>query len=98
MSRHVAAVDYPDVAPVEQRPADVEVEPVDVLRDPRRRDPDRGGCVGLIVRDLVDGVGIAVGQPKDRDVGVEGVEIGVERKVEKRRVRGTGWDRERFGH
>ena len=98
VSGDVAAVDHPDVPSVEQRPAEVEVEPVEVLRDPRRRDPHRGGRVGLVVRHLVDGVGIAVRQPEDRDVRVEGVEVGVKGEVEERRVRGPGRDGELLGH
>ena len=95
---NVAAIDDADVAPVEQRSADVEVVPVEVLRDPRRRDPDRGGRVGLIVRHFVDGVGIAIRETQNGDVRIEFFEIGVEREVEKRRVRGAGRDREWIGH
>ena len=93
ISGHVAAVDHPDVPPVEQRPPEVEVEPIEMHREAWRRRPDGGRRVGLIVRYLVDGVGITVGQAKDRDVRVEGVEIGVEREAEERRVRGAGEER-----
>ena len=77
----VSAIDYLDVAPVEQRSAYVEVIAVESAQRALAQAPDRGRRVRLVVRDLIDRVGVGVGDADDRNVRFERIEVERDGKI-----------------
>src|SRR6185295_5502583 len=95
---YVAAIDDPDRLSVEQGPTDIEIPAIKASQRPLAvaADVSRGIC--LVVADLIDGVGGAIRNAKDGDIGFEPVEVVNDRKVVETLKFPPGRRGERFIH
>src|SRR5438309_7496586 len=81
VSQYVATINDLDRQPVQERASNIEIPPVKPAQRTLAISADVGRGVGLIVRDLINGVGSAVWNTDNRDVCVERIEIKENRKI-----------------
>src|SRR5262245_21496606 len=77
----VAAIDHPGARSAKQCAADIEIVAVEAAQRPLAAAAYMRRSVGLVVRNLVDRVGGAVGHADDGDIGLEPVVIEADREV-----------------
>jgi hypothetical protein len=98
VSQYVATINDLDRPSVQERASNIEIPPVKSAQRALAIPADMGWSVGLIVRDLINGVGGAVWNTDNRDVCIERVQIKTNRKIVKALKLTSGDGGERLCH
>src|SRR6185295_6770237 len=88
---NVTAIHRADAATVVERPAKIEVIALEAADDAIAGLAHRRRHTALIIGDVLEGIGGAIGDPEKRDVRLQGIEIERELREQKRGVSVLRW-------
>jgi hypothetical protein len=77
----VAAINHPGARAAEQCSAEIEIVAIETAQRPLAAAAYMRRGIGLVVGDLVDRVGRAIGNADNGDIGLEPVEIEADREI-----------------